>query len=43
MGGELWGREHGTWGNECGDGTGTQFFSGCVLSKIFFYGDGKMM
>ncbi len=43
MGGELWGREHGTWGKECGDGTVTQFFSGCVLSKIFVYGDGKMM
>ena len=43
MGGELWGREHGTWGKECGDGTVKQFFSGCVLSKIFVYGDGKMM
>ena len=42
LGGEVWGREHGTWGQECGDGTVTQIFSVCVLSKIFFYGDGKM-
>ena len=43
MGTGVWGCEHGAWGWERGDRTVKQFFSGCVLSKIFVYGDGKMM